>query len=310
MIDSSFQCVLYTNKLLTGIGVQYWNEVFGIENVSLTHSYSYADSFILGGSIGPSQINSPIQTFLNIDKYYVDKEIFNLSNFSEPSCFYVFNGAIYYILTNAYLTDYSVSFSVGDIPKTTTKFSSYEYCINTCATLPTSNSSLSYGMSPCYTLQKINTSPYFPTNYIYAEDSFLNQTKTQPFTIGLDIPKLDSIFLSGNDALKVQDNQNIYAFDYSLSYNRQALFSVGDAFPIVKTVPPIKVSLSISSKVISETSSNFQKVIQDNLCFSVIVSGNQISNYCISGAKLVNQEIQISCCNILDYKRNYIGYLL
>ena len=315
MIDSNSQCIFYTNfsKYDETSNTQVWNKIKGVENISLNHSISYSDPFLLGGIIAPSTINAPIQTSLTIDKYVYDEEQFTLNSNINPSCFYIYNGQQYHILTNAYLTDFSVSFSIGDIPKMSTKFSSFEYILDSNKSFP-KKSYFPYGMIKRHTLEKHEQQDYWQVINDPESSKYQHGKENYSLNASDDIffPQLDSIFISGRNMLEIQNNHCIYGIDYSVSYNLQSLFSVGDAFPMVIPLPPNKVSLSITSKIDNENIHKFENLFQDNLEFTVVVSGVSTSCnfYPISGAKLISQEMQISSCNILDFKRNYIGYII
>lgn len=314
MQDPNLQSIFFTNCKLTleENTIKPWYSLYGVENISLSHSFSYSDQFILGGIEGPSNINAPIQTNLTIDKYIYNNDnyisFYESNNDLVPSCFYICNAYNYHVLTNSYLTNYSVSFSVGDLPKMSMKFSSYEYTVENTNKLP-NNKYLPYGMIPNNTITKHPTKEYYLSNN---NKELANKLMTgiEEFN-DVELPKLDSIFISGIDKSKITSCQNIYSMEYSITYNMQALFSVGDAFPMVKKVPPQKVNVSISSKLQKENY-DFIGVIQNNLSFSIIVSGvgSTILQYPISGAKLISQELNLSSCDILDLKRNYVGYIL
>ena len=250
-----------------------YQELYGANNLSLTKSTSFVEQYLLGGLYSATQINAPEQVELSFDRSFINYDyLLQYTGTSPLSDIYVYNGSKFYYIKDAYLNSYSAGFSVGELPRISSKFTSY-------------GSELTETLSiPSVTTQAL---PY-------------------------DIPKLGSISLSGTDSSLLTSIHNIFSFDYSLEINRQVFFSVGSKSAEVCPILPIKINFSLNSKLKSESNSlndSFSKSIQKNYDFDIVISGSRsLMNFPIRNAQLMSSEIIMSSNNTLEVKRQFLGY--
>jgi len=249
-------------------------EVYGINNISLSKGTSFADQYLLGGNISSTQVNAPEQVELSFDRSFVrDDELLQYTGASPVSEVYISNGAVYYLLYDLYLNSYSAAFSVGELPKISTKFTSYGFEIQHSLSIPKNPTAQSY---------------------VY------------------DVPKLGSIYITGADSNDLSGIYNIFSFDYSIEINRQPVFSIGKKTPEVCPILPLKINFSINSKLKNEallTNNSFSKIIDKNYNFDIVVSGsNSVMNYPIRNSQLISSEISLSNVNSVEIKRQFLGY--
>lgn len=245
----------------------------GINNLTINNNISFAEHFMLGGFESSIQINAPQQVEVSFDRSFIAYDnLFQYTGSDPISKVYIYNGDKYYYLDNLYLNSYSASFSVGDLPKINTKFTLYGGNMN--------------------------------------QDFYPNLSLIDHID-DLDIPKLDSISITGESSDKIKYIHNISSFDYNLDINRQPYYAIGseDANEIC-TILPIKINFSITSKIKNEYQNiDSTEIIQDNLNFDISISGaRQIMSFPVRKAQLTSTEIIISNSNTLDFKRNFIGY--
>jgi hypothetical protein len=247
----------------------------GIDNVSnlnIIKTTSFADNFVLGGLQSAYAVNSPEQIEVSFDRSFIRPDF--LFNYYTGDNFiyklYVYNPPSYYQINNLYLTQYSANFSVGDVPKINAKFTSYGENIN-------------------QTTAPINTS---------------NDTTL------LEIPKLNSILISGDSSSQIKDIYNILSIDYSMQFNRQPFFNIGSNLPTqVYNILPIKINLSITSKLKDEAKAiAISTPIQSELNFDIVISGTNTMIYPIRKAQLLSTEITSSSQNTMDVKHNFLGF--
>ena len=272
MIDPSKYKVYY----LSGNANKKLIELDGINNLSVNKNISFEPSFSLGGIQSSSSINAPQEIELTFDRTYTQKDHlinFTGNNFIED--FFILNGTQYYRLTNLYLKNYSVGFSVGEIPKINVSF-------------------VSFGGN----ITLMDQVPY----------SDFYQLKSE-----LDIPKLGSIFVSGiNNNNTFKQEFNIFSFDYSINVNRQPYYSVGSLIPTeVSQILPLEISTSINSKLPnSSKNAEMAKDIYLNYTnFDIIISGtSSMFSLPFRNGKLINTSIQLASQNTIEVKNNYLGY--
>lgn len=273
MNDTSLSSFSYVSKSKTRVDLN------GISNINISKELSFNNNISLGQLVSPMQVNSPQEIKISFDRDYVQKDsIIEFTGTSPISGAYLYNGNSYYKLNNLYLNSYSASFSVGELPKIKTSFTSYGEDIEQV------------------------TSPLFNNLPISSE------------SIALDIPKLGSISISG---LSESDNAiktiyNILSFDYSIDIIRQPYYSIGSGLKPVEVceITPLGIKFSLTSKIKDENMLiNIPKIVQNNLNFDIIVSGTSHKiNYEIRNAQLVQTEILSNSNDLIEIRRNFIGY--
>jgi hypothetical protein len=294
MLDSSLIAFNYS------VGSNNFKKLFGINNLSISNSISYEQSYLLGGSPMIGVVNSPIEFSLSFDRSFVEKDpLLDYTGLNPISLAYISRcgGNEKIKFQNLYLTNYSAGFSVGELPVINTKFSTYS------------------------NVNKLNSN-----------DSFVQQNSYTS-----SVPRLGSITITGNSAKEINFLNNIYSFDYSLDIKRQPYYSIGSSAAVVETVMPITINFSVNSKVagnrLVETSSAWPSYLCEELVrlqiggsflpsssfevkvpiklydFQISVSGDG-SNllFPIKNATLTSSEIQFSSNNTPELKRNFIGY--
>ena len=272
MIDPSLYKVYY----LSGVSTKKLIELNGINNLSINESVSFEPSFLLGGLAASSSINSPKQIELTFDRTYTEKDpLINYTGNNFIEKLFVYNGSQYYEISNSYLRNYSAGFSVGDLPKISTSFTSIGEDVIL-----------------------INNIPSFEIVKLNSEFSSV---------------KLCSIFISGiNENNTFKENFNIFSFDYSVNINRQPYYTVGSCRPTeINLILPLEISTSINSKLPNNSINN--EIVRDKYSkftnFDIIISG-QYSMFPLPfrNGKLVNTSIQLASQNTVEIKNNYLGY--
>jgi hypothetical protein len=248
-------------------------ELNGVSNLSITKNTSFVDQFILGGDSSAMQVNAPEEIEVSFDRSFIQSDdLFRLTGSFPIQKTYIYDSEKFYLLNNLYLNTYSVGFSIGELPRISTKFTSYGGSI----------------------IQNSN-----PTLDIVSPLS------------ELDIPKLGSILITGSSSSEINDIHNIFSFDYSLDINRQPFYTIGSLNPTeVCPILPIRINFSVNSKMKDEKSLvQISSRNQDNLNFDISVSGkNSIMNFPIRRAQLISSDITLSSSNTLELKRQFIGY--
>jgi hypothetical protein len=268
MNDPSLHKLYYRNNSSNYV------ELYGINNISLSKGTSFAEQYLLGGNYSAMQVNAPEQVDLSFDRSFIrNDDLLQYTGSSPISQIYILNGSIYYLLNNLYLNSYSAAFSVGELPKISTKFTSYGFEMQHSLALPKN-----------------------PTVQTYK----------------YDVPKLGSIYIAGTDSNDLTGIYNIFSFDYSIEINRQAIFSVGTKVPEVCPILPLKINFSINSKLKNESlliNNSFSKISNKNYNFDIVVSGSQYQmNYPIRNSQLISSEISLSNINSIEVKRQFLGY--
>jgi hypothetical protein len=266
MNDPSLQKIYYqcNNNLL---------ELNGINNLSISKSTSFADQFILGGDSSLMQVNAPEQIEVSFDRSFIEiDDLFRLTGSFPVEKMYVYDSKKFYLIKSLYLNSYSAGFSVGELPKINTKFTSYGTSITQ------------------------NSNPLLP---------IINSTNQY------DIPKLGSISITGTSSSEINNIYNIFSFEYSIDINRQPLYTIGSLEPTeVCPILPLKINFSINSKMKDEESLiKISSRQQDNLDFYISVSGDTSTmSFPIRKAQLVSSDIVLSSANTLEVKHQFIGH--
>jgi hypothetical protein len=286
MIDPSNYKLYFFSGDLNYPNSSRFIEIDGINNLSFQSNISFSEPFLLGAADPYKTINAPQEIQISFDRSFIQEDLlFNYTG-NNSVHFVVYDGSRYFEMRNAYLKSYSAAFSVGDLPKINTIFSSYgEEVLNR------SNLALYRVQTPMSTVR-------YET----------------------DIPNLESIFITGNFPANSSDfkspNYKVYSFDYSIDINRQVYYSVGSALPVnVTQISPLEVKFSINSKLSKNNDYLNMPVytkrysLDNYLDFDIVVSGsNSIFRLPARKAKLVGTETQISSQNTIEFKRNFIGY--
>jgi len=245
----------------------------GLNDLTVNNNISFAEHFMLGGVESSIQINAPQQIEVSFNRSFIAyDDLFKYTGSNPISKVYIYNGDRFYYLNNLYLNTYSASFTVGDIPKISTKF-------------------ILYG-SQMY------------------QDSYPSLDIID-YVDNIDIPKLNSISITGTSADKIKNLYNIFSFDYNLEVNRQPYYNIGsEDVSEVCEILPIKINFSITSKIKDENNKiDSIEIMQDNLNFDISVSGSlQTMSFPVRKAQLMSTELIMSNSNTLDFKRNFIGY--
>jgi hypothetical protein len=278
MIDPvNYKIYFYSGTLIDGGFI----EIDGVNNLSFSKNISVSEAYFLGGLEAAKNINAPQEIQLSFDRSFVQKDYFLNYTGKDPILkFFVYDGSQYYEMSNMYLKSYSAAFSVGDLPKINTTFISYGTDIQESETLRLGVN------NPVYTSIKHE----------------------------VDIPNLDSIYITGDFDDNFKSKYKIFGFDYNIEMNRQVYYSVGSAEPVeVSTILPLRITSSINSKVSSVSKNlaypNFVNPNEKYLTFDIVVSGSgYLFNLPMKKATLVNMESQFSSQNTLEIKRNFIGY--
>lgn len=271
MIDTSFNKFYYVNNKNNIKCLVY---VDGANNISLSNSIQYTNPFILGGYQNSYLINSPRQIELSFNRNLIKiDELINFTgcNFIEKA--YLLRDKYYYQIDNLYLTNYSASFTVGDIPQINTKFVSYD-------------SKVSY-------IDHIDE-----YGNLFYEDNYF------------DIIKLDSIKISGDyGSLKLTNLIN--QIDYSININRQPMYGVGTESAYIQSIYPIEINLSISSIASSTEFKEIQpEIISKEFNFSILVSGvSGMMNFPAKNMKNTSNQISLTENNMFQTKNNFLGYV-
>jgi hypothetical protein len=271
MIDTSFSKFYY---LSGNVNDGKFIDLDGVENLNITESTSFTKNYILGGIDSSALINSPIQIEISFDRSFIQKDfLFSFTGENPISKINFYNGYKYYELNDLYLNSYSANFTVGDLPKIGTKWTSYG-------------------------------------NRLLEMNSLTlnNNVPIQTISLTQDIPKINSISISGNYG-GIKDFNTIYSFDYSVSINRQPYFSIGStSAKEVCPILPLEISMTISSRV--SASQKDQKIdpLSEELSFDILVSGVEgIMNFPIRKVKQVSEDVSMVSRSIVEIKRNFIG---
>lgn len=265
------------NKFYYSIGSKLV-EANNITNLSITKELSFASNFSLGQAISPMQINSPQEIKISFDRDYTQKD--DLLQYTGANSYiedaYLFDGNKFYELSDLFLTNYSASFSVGELPKIKTSFVSFGGDI-----------------SQVYNMNTFNKIIEYPT---------------------FDVPKLNSISLSGIQSQDnvIKNIYNIVSFDYSIEANWQPFYGIGSGLRATEVCPilPLIIKFSVTSKVKNEQSiTDIPKIINNNLNFDIVVTGAfGKTNYEIRNAQMVQTDIISNSNDVFEIRRNFLGY--
>jgi hypothetical protein len=278
MIDSSF------NKIYLKCSSSYI-AADGITNFNISSSISYENTHMLGGVQGPLMVNAPYDISIDIQKGYMEKEIIKSFTGTSPmECIVVYNGSNFFSVRNAYLTNYTAAFSVGDLPKINSKFTAFSQFVK-------KESSLSFPVVDCET-----------------------------FVTRLGSICLSGLNSDANTNFILKNNKNIYGFEYSLNIKRQPYYNIGSN-SVVEVCPilPIEISFSMNSKVKNEADLMAERSIismyPSSLNFSALITCLSPQNsvvirddFLVRNAKITSIEQSIGPNNIMDVKTNFVGY--
>ena len=127
------------------------------------------------------------------------------------------------------------------------------------------------------------------------------------------IPSPKSMLVSGDDST----NNRIKSFNYELTINRQAIYSL-DSYSRVDGVvflPPVTVSASLDFDAVNFTPEDYKYFISsaEKKNFKVIINDRNINtgilNLDIPNIQLSSQQLSSSADNKLSITNSYIGYL-
>ena len=247
-------------------------ELNGIESVSVQKNISHDQRFLLGGVDSAYSINAPEEVEISFDRSFINCDsIFEYTGSNPVDEFRIYNGSSFFSIRKAYLKNYSASFSVGDLPKINTNFSSYGSSIN---------------------------------QIEFFDGGSVSQHQ-------LDIPKLNAITLSGIHNQSLKSKYNIFSFSYNLTVNRQPYYSVGQKEPTeVCPILPLQIQASISSRIPNTLKKIDIPELEDSFAdFDIVVSGSN-SNFILPmrKSKLVGSNILITSQNTIEIKKDFLGY--
>lgn len=282
MTDPSLISFFYSDGTYSSANLNYKN-VLGINDLSISNSISFEDSPFLGAKSIFSLPNSACQFNISFNRSFICTD--PLLNYTgsypiEKSYLSCIGDNKRIVFCNLYLTNYSVGFSVGELPIINTKFISYS---------------------------NLNYHNYTPFGADLLSTEIINSS--------IDVPKLGGISIVGTCSNEITNLHNIFSFDYSLEIKREPYYSIGSCFPNVQTIFPIIINFSVNSKIYDKTISNNtwpKYQMAPNLKyynFDISVVGSTQSTYFpIRNATLVSSEIQYQSTNSPEIKRNFIGY--
>jgi len=268
MIDPSIYKLYY----LSGNAGDSFFELDGINNLSVQKNLSYDNHFSLGGVDAAYSVNAPEEIEISFDRSFINYDsIFDYTGINPIREFRIYNGGKFFSITNLYLKSYSATFSVGELPKISTNFSSYG--------------------------SEIKQIDFF-------DGGSINLTQ-------LDIPKLNSITISGLYNQDLKEKYNIYSFSYNLTINRQPYYSVGQREPTeVCPILPLQIQASINSKIPNNLKDINIASNQDGFMdFDIVVSGSSsLFKLPMRKSKLVSSNISMSSSTTIEVKNDFLGY--
>ena len=268
MIDPSKYKLYY----LSGNAGNSFFELDGINNLTIQKNVSYDQHFSLGGIDAAYSVNAPEEVEISIDRSFINYDnIFDYTGIDPIRELRIYDGINFFSIANVYLKSYSATFSVGELPKITTSFSSYGF--------------------------DIKQIEFFDGGLINSKE--------------LDIPKLNSISISGLYDQGLKEKYNIYSFNYSLSINRQPYYSVGQKEPTeVCPILPLQIQVSVNSKIPNNSKEVYIADIKDKFRdFDIVVSGSSsLFKLPIRKSKLVSSNILIANQNTVEVKNDFLGY--
>ena len=250
-----------------------YKELHGINNLSLAKTTSYTDEYLLGGFFPTSSLNTPEQLELSFDRSFVGfDDLFSFTGAKQLYYAHIIYGKEKYSLKNLYLNSYSAGFSVGELPRISTKFTSYG------------------------------------DKLFYPENKLLNVNENFRY----DLPKLGSILIKELESTSPTGgiiSNNVFSFDYSIEMNRQPYFSIGKKTADVSLLLPLKINLSINSKLaLGQITSgiNFPIITGENYNFKISVSGSgYLMDFPITNSRLISSEVVLSSNNTVEIKNQF-----
>ena len=273
MIDPSNYKVYYLSGAISNGKLI---ELDGINNLTIQKQLSFDNNFAIGGMENPYSINSPQQVEISFDRSYMQKDpLIEFTGINAIPYFYIYDANRYYSIPNSYLMSYSSAFSVGDLPRISTRFMSFGEDISQIYNLPT------------LSINKLSDT--------------------------LDLPKLNSISISGLYNNQFKKDFNIFSFDYSLSMNRQPFYSVGSTAPMeVSLILPNRIESSINFKLskseFSVDIADYQK-INNKIEFDIRISGSTSSfSFPFRNGRLIANEIKLASQNTAELNSKFEGF--
>jgi hypothetical protein len=273
MIDpSSYKIYYLSGSIASGSLI----ELDGVNNFTIQKQISFDNFTAVGGMQTPYSINSPQQIEISFDRSYMQKDpLIEFTGTNPIPYFYVYDTNRFYSIPNSYLMSYSSAFSVGDLPRISTRF-------------------MSFGED----ISQVNILPNLSINK-------LSDT--------LDLPKLNSISISGLYNSNFKKDFNIFSFDYSLSMNRQPFYSVGSTAPTeVSLILPNRIDSSINFKLsksaLSVDLADYQK-INNKIEFDIKISGTGSSfSFPFRNGRLIANEIKLASQNTAELNSKFEGF--
>lgn len=252
-----------------------FKELYGINNLSLTKTTSYADQYLLGGISSATSINQPEQLELSLDRSFVGvDQLFQYTGSLPISELHILYGDGKYSIRDFYLNSYSAGFSVGELPRISTKLTSYG------------------------------------GELFYPQDELKNVSEGFYY----DVPKLGSISLNMMNSIGNYEfiAGSIFSFDYSIEMNRQPYFSIGEKTASVSSISPLKINFSMNSKLVAGEAMNglsFSKINEQNYNFNISVSGSgYLIDFPVRNSRLISSDVVLSSDNTAEIKNQFLGY--
>ena len=268
MIDPSLYKIYYSS----GNSQNSFFELNGINDVTIQKNLSYDNRFLLGGIDSAYSVNAPEEIEISIQRSFINYDnIFDYTGLDPIKELRVFNGNQFFSIENVYLKSYSASFSVGELPKIVTNFTSYG--------------------------SQIKQLDFF-------DGGSVNST-------ALDIPKLNSISISGIYNQDIKNKYNVFSFDYELTINRQPYYSVGKFQPTeVCPILPLQIQASVRSKIPNGVSVLDIPSSDDSFKdFDIVVSGtSSLFKLPIRKSKLVSSNLTLNSQNTMEIQKQFLGY--
>lgn len=249
-----------------------YKELHGVNNASLEKTTSYENEYLLGGIIPASSINTPEKLELSFDRSFINEDIlFNYTGSYPVKEIHIIHGDGKYSLRNLYLNSYSAGFSIGELPRISTKFTSY-------------GGELFYPQDEIKIIPE--TFPYdIPKlgSISIKEDGFPKNISNNIFSFNYSIEMNRQPYFSvGN---KIADVSSILPLKINFSVNSK--LTKGELFPDV----------------------SFSKIKEKNYNFNIFVSGsNYVMSFPIRNSKLISSEVTLSSENTAEIKSNFLGY--
>ena len=247
-------------------------QLYGVNNLSLVKRTSYANEYLLGGIIPASSLNSPEQLELSFDRSFVSQDnLFKYTGFVPIKQIHIAYEDKKYSLRDLYLNSYSAGFSIGELPKVNTKFTSY-------------GGELFYPEDELGTLSE---------NFVY------------------DIPKLGSISIKESGVPDIISNSIFsfdYSIEMNRQPYFSIGKKTADISSLLPLTINLSInSKLIKGQLSSEI--DFPKIQEKNYNFNISVSGSgYLMNFPITNSRLISSEVIFSSENTAEIKTQFLGY--